>query len=164
MTTGRNEDYLEAIYTVQKRKGYAKVKDISIILGVGAPSVTEMFKKLADENYVNYERYSGVTLTSKGKKIAIETREKHNTIREFLLILGVDEDIADEDACRIEHAVNPETMEYLTNFVNFVKLGDDNPRWLEHFKYYHETGKLVECTRSTSNKCPVHGKKTGKIA
>ena len=156
MTTGRNEDYLEAIYTVQKRKGYAKVKDISIILGVGAPSVTEMFKKLSDEKLVNYEKYSGVTLTSRGKKIAIETRDKHNTIREFLLILGIDEDIADEDACRIEHAVNPETMARLTNFVSFVKQTKDSPRWLDHFNYYHDTGKFIECTPSTSKKCPVH--------
>ncbi len=159
MASDRTEDYLEAIYTVVRRKGYAKVKDVSQILIVGPPSVTEMFKKLSDDGLVNYEKYSGVTLTKKGEKIAKETREKHNTIREFLLILGIADDIADEDACKIEHSVNPETMSRLTNFVNFVQKTEQGPRWLDHFKYYHETGEFVECTPSNSQNCPVHGKK-----
>ncbi|MCI0482096.1 MAG: metal-dependent transcriptional regulator [Candidatus Dadabacteria bacterium] len=161
MATKRTEDYLEAINTVVRRKGYAKVSDISKILAVGPPSVTEMFKKLSDEGYVNYERYSGVTLTPKGRKIAEETRTKHNTIKEFLLILGIEEAIADEDACKIEHTVNPETMSRLTNFVSFVKKKDDNPRWLDHFRYFHETGRYVECRPSTAKDCPVHRNKAG---
>ena len=95
MTTDRNEDYLEAIYTVVNKKGYAKVRDISQILGVGPSSVTEMFKKLSDDGYINYEKYSGVTLTEKGRIIAEAVRTKHDTLRELLMIFGVVEPISE---------------------------------------------------------------------
>ena len=162
MTTDRTEDYLEAIYTVVRKKGYAKVKDISTILSVAPASVTEMFGKLGDDGLVNYEKYSGVTLTEKGTRIAKDTRERHNTIRELLMILGVEESIADVDACRIEHSVNEETMERLSNFVQFVKKTKDSPRWLDHFKYYHDEGEFIECSPATARDCPVHGGAPGK--
>lgn len=159
MATERTEDYLEVLDAIIIEKGYAKVKDVSKILGVGPSSVTEMFQKLSNAGYINYEKYSGVTLTSKGKHIAKKTRKKHNTLREFLLILGVNEKIADGDACRIEHIVNPETMERLTKFVEFVQRFKEGPRWLDHFKYFFETGEYVECTPRTESNCPVHGRK-----
>ena len=159
MATERTEDYLEVLDAIIIEKGYAKVKDVSKILGVGPSSVTEMFQKLSKAGYINYEKYSGVTLTAKGKTIAKKTRKKHNTLKEFLLILGVNEKIADADACRIEHIVNPETMNRLTKFVEFVQRFKEGPRWLDHFKYFYETGKYVECTPRTASNCPVHGNK-----
>ena len=159
MTTERTEDYLEVLDAIITEKGYAQVKDVSKILGVGPSSVTEMFQKLGEAGYINYEKYGGVTLTAKGKKIAKKTRKKHNTLKEFLLILGVNEKIADADACRIEHIVNPETMNRLTKFVEFVQRFKEAPRWLDHFKYFYETGEYVECTPKTSLNCPVHGNK-----
>lgn len=139
MPTGRNEDYLEAIYTIENRKNYAKVKDIQLILGVGAPSVTEMLKKLAKDGFVNYEKYSGVTLTKKGKRIAKETREKHAIIQSFLEILGVEEGVADEDACRIEHSVDDTTMEKLSAFVGFMGTKEGKV-FLKYFNKYQEGG------------------------
>jgi DtxR family Mn-dependent transcriptional regulator len=159
MVTERTEDYLEVIDTIIMEKGFAQVKDVSRILGVGPSSVTEMFQKLKDEGYINYKKYSGVTLTTKGRNIAKKTRKKHNTLKQFLLILGTDEKVADADACRIEHIVNPETMDRLTKFVEFVKCFKEGPRWLDHFKYFYETGEYVECTPRNSSKCPVHGMK-----
>lgn len=157
--TGRTEDYLEAIDTVAEQKGYARVKDISDILGVALPSVTEMFQKLSDAGYINYEKYSGVTLTETGREIAKKTKEKHRILREFLQILGVDDTIADSDACRIEHVVNPETLDRLTKFVAFVNQKKEGPRWLDHFKYFFETGEYVECSPKDMESCPVHGRK-----
>ncbi len=159
MATERTEDYLEALDIIIEKKGYAQVKDVTKFLGVGASSVTEMFQKLGNAGYINYEKYSGVTLTKKGKNIAKKTRKKHDTLKEFLLIIGVDEKVANEDACKIEHIVNQETMNRLTKFVEFVKRFEDNPRWLDHFKYFYETGKYVECTRENASDCPVHGRK-----
>jgi len=144
MTTERIEDYLEVLDVIISEKGYAKVKDVSRILGVGPPSVTEMFQKLGDIGYINYEKYSGVTLTSKGKKIAVKTRKKHETLKNFLLILGVNKKIANEDACRIEHVVNSETINRLTKFVDFVQHFKEDPKWLDNFKYYYETGEYIE--------------------
>ena len=145
MPTERTEDYLEALDIIISEKGYAQVKDVSKLLGVGPPSVTEMFQKLGETGYINYEKYSGVTLTSKGKKIAEKTRKKHDTLKNFLLILGVNKKIANEDACRIEHVVNPETMDRLTKFVDFARHVGEEPRWLDHFKHFYETGEYREC-------------------
>ena len=156
MATERTEDYLEALDIIIEKKGYAQVKDVTKFLGVGASSVTEMFQKLGEAGYINYEKYSGVTLTSKGKNIAKKTRKKHDTLKKFLLIIGVDEKIANEDACKIEHIVNPKTMDRLTKFVEFVKRFEDSPRWLDHFKHFYETGEYVECTQKNSSISPVH--------
>jgi DtxR family Mn-dependent transcriptional regulator len=158
MTTERTEDYLEAIEAIVGKKGYAKVKDVSKILDVGPSSVTEMFQKLNKAGYINYEKYGGVTLTAKGKKIAKDTKRKHLMLYDFLLILGVENTIADEDACRIEHVLNPETLDRLTKFVEFIRRKEETPRWLDHFNYYFETGKYIECNPQNKEKCPVHGK------
>ncbi len=158
MATERTEDYLEALDTIIAKKGFAKVKDISNLLQVGPSSVTEMFQKLQKAGYINYEKYGGVTLTSKGKKIAKDTKQKHIMLYNFLLILGVDDKIADEDACRIEHVLNSETFDRLTKFVEFINMKEETPRWLDHFNYYFETGKFIECTPATREDCPVHRK------
>lgn len=159
MATERNEDYLEALDTIIDKKGYAQVKDISKLLSVGPSSVTEMFQKLQKAGYINYEKYGGVTLTTKGKRLAKETKRKHDILHNFLLILGVDDKIADEDACKIEHVLTPETLERLTKFVEFIHSEEEDPRWLDHFKFYFSTGKIIKCTPSTRQDCPVHSKK-----
>lgn len=139
------EDYLEAIYWVVKKKGYARTTDIKNILGHTAASVTEMFQRLGKEGYVNYEKYGGVTLTKKGMGIAKEVSIRHKTLTSFLEILGIPGDIAEDDACRIEHNVHKETMELLTKFVEFVQSGPETPKWLDHFQEFRETGEVPEC-------------------
>ena len=139
------EDYLEAIYTVQRTKGYARTTDIKNLMEHSAASVTEMFQKLDREGYVNYEKYGGVTLTTEGLRIAILISTRHRILTNFLEILGIPTDIANDDACKIEHNVHPETMERLTRFVEFVQAGPENPRWLDHFREFWETGNVVNC-------------------
>jgi len=145
----RVEEYVETIYGVVKKKGYARVKDVSQLLGVGASTVSEMFRKLSEEGYVNYEKYGGVTLTEKGKKLAIELSKKHRALREFLIILGIDEKTADREACIIEHVVSREVTDRIAKFVEFMKTRKD-PLWLKKFKEYYETGKLPECPKRKS--------------
>jgi DtxR family Mn-dependent transcriptional regulator len=126
------EDYLELIYILQKKKKKAHTNDIALKFHITPASVTEVFQKLHEEGYIHYEPYVGVTLTAKGKKIAVSTKKKHDTLKNFLMILGVDERHADEDACKIEHVVNPSTMERLTKFVEFVRIKKEGHRWLDH--------------------------------
>jgi len=140
MVTERTEDYLEAIYSISHQKGYAKVKDIAELLHVAPPTVTEMFKKMQKSGFILYERYSGVTLTEKGKTVAIKTQKKHDTLVQFLRILGISEEVADQDACRIEHVVNKETMKRLTAFVEFVQQSEEMPHWFQRFNKYYEKG------------------------
>jgi DtxR family Mn-dependent transcriptional regulator len=72
MTTERTEDYLEALDIIIEKKGYAQVKDVTKFLKVGASSVTEMFQKLGAAGYINYEKYSGVTLTRYLERISFD--------------------------------------------------------------------------------------------
>jgi len=153
------EDYVELVYIIQNKKEKVHTSDIASAFNINPASVTEIFQKLSDEGYINYEKYNGVTLTEKGRKIAMTTKKKHDTLKSFLILLGVDEEIADEDACKIEHHVNPETMRKLRKFVKFAKLEDGCTRWLDHFKYYGETGKYIVCTPKYQEKCPIHSKK-----
>ncbi len=148
MLTIRTEEYIETIDEIVKKKGYARVKDVSKLLGVGFSTVSEMFNKLSEKGYINYEKHGGVTLTNKGKKIATKLSKKHGVLREFFTMLGVEEKVADEDACEIEHVVKQETMDRLTKFVEFVEKHED-PLWLKRFKKYYETGELPECPRRT---------------
>jgi len=152
------EDYVELIYIIQNKKEKVHTSDIASAFNINPASVTEIFQKLSDEGYINYEKYTGVTLTEKGKKIAMNTKKKHETLKNFLILLGVDEKIADEDACKIEHNIDQKTMGKLRKFVEFAKLEDGCTRWLDHFKYYDETGKYILCTPKDQERCPIHSK------
>jgi len=152
------EDYVELVYIIQNKKEKVHTSDIASAFNINPASVTEIFQKLSDEGYINYEKYTGVTLTGKGRKIAMNTKKKHDTLKSFLILLGVDEEIADEDACKIEHHVNPETMRKLRKFVKFAKLDDGCTRWLDHFKYFDETGRYILCTPKDQERCPIHSK------
>ncbi len=138
------EDYLRTIFELTEEKRYATVSEIAERLGVRPPSVTDMVKKLSDEGYLIYRPYKPIVLTEKGREVAEDISHKHNVLRDFLQIIGVNEDIAEEDACGIEHHLHPETIERLTKFVEFVENMPKHPRWLEHFEEYIRTGKLPE--------------------
>ena len=135
------EDYLEIIYRLEEKKGFARTSDISSFFGHKPSSVTGMLQKLDEQGLVNYEKYRGVTLTAKGKQLAKDVSRRHETLVSFLKVLGIDKEIAEEDACRIEHAVHKETIERLRNFVSFVQKAPKDPKWLRHFEYFIKTGK-----------------------
>ncbi|MCA1793539.1 MAG: metal-dependent transcriptional regulator, partial [Desulfobacteraceae bacterium] len=101
------EDYLETILDLQTRNTVARSKDIAAKLNIKRGSVTGMLKKLAAQNLINYEPYGYVTLTPEGEKIAKKIEHRHIVLKDFLFrILSVDEDRADETACRMEHAMD----------------------------------------------------------
>lgn len=150
------EDYVELIYIIQKEKKIVHTNDIAFALDINPASVTEIFQKLSDEGYINYEKYSGVKLTEKGRKIGMDIKKKHDTLKSFLMLLGVDDKISDEDACKIEHNVNKKTMDKLRKFVEFAKLEDGCTRWLDHYRYFEETGRYITCSPKNGKKCPMH--------
>lgn len=104
--------------------------------------MTELLKKLEKEGLVNYERYGGVTLTDKGRKIGRAVKTRHDTLKKFLGILLVPERTAERDACMLEHDLSPETIEQLTKFVEFFESAPPNPKWLERFREFCRTGKF----------------------
>jgi Mn-dependent DtxR family transcriptional regulator len=119
--TDRMEDYLEVIYELVQEKGYATTVDISSYLNVSSPSVTKMMQKLDETGYLKYEKYRGIKLTNEGTRIARNIRNRHGLLAEFFMIIGVDEEIANNDAEGIEHHLHPETMKKLEEFINELK-------------------------------------------
>jgi DtxR family Mn-dependent transcriptional regulator len=144
------EDYLEAIAILRKEKGFARVKDISRLLGVKNPSVTGALAHLERDELVRHERYGYVELTERGERIARDIRRRHAILRRFLtLILNIDPETAEEDSCRLEHSISTETIDKLTKFVEFVENcpEQDTPEWLHNFYHYMQTGKRRGCAR-----------------
>ncbi|MBU4227499.1 transcriptional regulator MntR [bacterium] len=144
MTTRNMEDYLEAIWNLQDKKGYVKAKDIADKLEVTRPSVSEMIKKLSENEYIIYEKYGGIIFTAKGKKLAQEIKRRHTLLVEFLKIIGVDEQNAQQDACKLEHDVSPETITCLLGFVEFISLLPESSKWKENFQEYLKKKGLLE--------------------
>jgi len=123
----RVEDYLEVVYELIERKGYARSADIAELLGVKSSSVTVMLQKLDAKGFIVYERYRGFTLTSSGEQLAKSVQQRHRTILKFLRILGVEEKIAKSDAEGIEHHVHKDTVNRMERFVGYA---EQHPSWL----------------------------------
>jgi Mn-dependent DtxR family transcriptional regulator len=119
--TDRMEDYLEVIYELIQKKGYATAIDISESLNVSSPSVTKMLQRLDESKYLRYERYRGISLTNEGVSMAENIHDKHSLLVEFLRMIGVDENVANIDAEGIEHHLHPETLKKLQVFINIIK-------------------------------------------
>jgi len=111
------EMYIKVAHELEEELGYATVSDMAERLCVKAPSVTAALQKLHNLGMVRYRKYQNVKLTSKGTAVAKKLDQRNKTILDFLLLIGVDEDIARTDACEIEHVVNPETIEKLASYL-----------------------------------------------
>ena len=117
------EDYLKIIYILSKRKGVHGA-DIAGELKVSRPTVSVALKALAEEGYLFLDDVHEVHLTEKGRQIAENTYERHNTFRQLLTELGVDEKTAAADACEMEHAVSPASYEALKRLMDNRKGGE----------------------------------------
>ena len=139
--TRKAEDYLEAILKITDEKGYARVKDLTAALGVKPSSVVTMMEKLDESGYVIHKKYDGIILTERGRKIGEAIWYKHQAIRDFLKMINIPPEIADKDACVMEHNLHPMTVKQIKNLVEFVRTAPDNPRWLDHFRHFCVTGE-----------------------
>lgn len=137
------EDYLEVILNLEQAKKVARAKDIAEKMGVQRGSVTSALKSLKDKNLINYEPYSFITLTPKGKTLAKEINRRHGILRNFLFnVLQVDEETAESTACRMEHAIDSKSLEMLVSFFDYIyecpRTGKD---WIQAFLSYCSAGK-----------------------
>ena len=129
-SSSRMEDYLEIIAELVELKGYATTLDISRYMNVSAPSVTKMLQRLDESGFLEYEKYHGINLTSKGTNVAEGIRQKHGILLEFFEILGIEYDTANQDTEGIEHHLNPKTIRQLRKFITFLK---SNPKIIQNF-------------------------------
>jgi len=114
------EMYLKAIYLLTMRSGEpAKTGEISELLGISPPSVTEMMDKLADEGLLVHEKYHGASLTEKGEEVARAILTRHCLIERFLLeIVGLEVEEIHEQACRMEHVLSEATERAIRKLVD----------------------------------------------
>ena len=138
------EDYLEAMYCLGRDKGEIKVKDISQALDVKPPSVVEAVQKLSQMGLVSYQRYREIKLTPQGQQVAEAIMERHAVLEDFLNLLGVGVEIAEEDACAMEHVLSKSTICNLKSFADFMEVYPYASQFMEAFRYYHQHGKLPE--------------------
>lgn len=106
-----SEDYLEAILMLQNRKGIVRSIDIAEELSVTKPSVSVAMKKLRTNGYIEMDEYGFISLKETGREIAERMYERHTYLTKWLTTMGVDPDIAADDACKIEHVISAETFE-----------------------------------------------------
>ncbi|MHA1684992.1 MAG: metal-dependent transcriptional regulator [Candidatus Heimdallarchaeaceae archaeon] len=130
----RVEEYLETIYEICQEKKIAKVSDIKKALNIESlASITEMVQKLAKIGLVDYEKYRGLTLTEKGLELAKKLKQKHVIIEELLMILGVEQETAVKDACKIEHVISEESVSVIAKFVCFLR-AEENKDFIRKFR------------------------------
>jgi DtxR family Mn-dependent transcriptional regulator len=115
------EDYIEVVYVLIHEKNRARVRDIASTLKVKMPSVVKGISELKKLELVTQEPYGDVELTAKGRRIATMILNRHNKIREFLMLIGVSKRIADKDACQMEHILSVETMDRIRDFLRKAK-------------------------------------------
>lgn len=116
--TKSNEDYLEAILILENSGDKVKSVRIANMLGVSKPGVNKAMNILKDNGFIEKTDYSDITLTEKGREIANEVYKKHLLIKDFLIKLGVSEDTADIDCCKIEHVISEETFSKIEEYIN----------------------------------------------
>lgn len=104
------ENYLEAILRLSKKQTEIHAIDIVNALGFSKPSVSIALKKLKDDHYIEIDGNSHITLTNSGLEIANRIYERHVIITNLLISLGVNEEIAEADACKMEHDLSNETF------------------------------------------------------
>lgn len=150
------QDYLEAILAIQEKQKVARVKDIAERLNILKGSVTGVLKNLAEKGLINYEPYSFITLTDQGKKIASEITRRHRVIRNFLQnILLMTPESADQNACRMEHAMDREAIDRLVAFIEYIhKCPRTGPDWIDKFvRYFSGEKKSTAACRECLEAC-----------
>ncbi|RZS92330.1 metal-dependent transcriptional regulator [Cuneatibacter caecimuris] len=111
------ENYLETILILGQRKSQVRSIDIATELNFSKPSVSVAMKNLRQSGHIQVDEDGHITLTEEGRKIAETIYERHTLLSSWLMKLGVDEKIAAEDACRIEHVISPESFEAIKRHV-----------------------------------------------
>ena len=105
------EMYLEAIWVLKEKKGFVRSVDVSEYLGYSKPSVSRAVGILKKGNYILVEKDGSLSLTESGKEIAEKIFERHTVLSRLLVALGVSEETAAADACKLEHAISDESFE-----------------------------------------------------
>ena len=111
------ENYLETILILHNRNGEVRSVDIAAEMSFSKPSVSVAMKNLREDKCITVDANGYITLTERGREIAERVYERHLVFTEWLTSIGVPEDIAADDACRIEHDISVETFEAIKKYL-----------------------------------------------
>ncbi|MFD4705279.1 transcriptional regulator MntR [Gottfriedia sp. NPDC058432] len=139
MPTPSMEDYIEQIYLLIEDKGYARVSDIAEALSVHPSSVTKMVQKLDKDDYLIYEKYRGLILTQKGKKMGKRLVYRHVLLEQFLRIIGVDENLIYQDVEGMEHHMSWEAIDRIGELVQYFEEDKNRIEELKNIQKSNET-------------------------
>ncbi len=112
------EDYLECILRLSKERPVVRSIDIATDMNYSKPSISVAMKNLRENGLIEVDDAGFITLTDSGMQIASNIYERHQLLKKWLIFLGVEESTAEEDACRIEHTLSPETFAALKEHIN----------------------------------------------
>ena len=111
------EMYLETIHVLYKKNGHVRSIDISEYMGYSKPSVSRAVGLLKSGGYIEVERDGSITLTESGMAVAQKIYERHTVLTRMLTSLGVPQEVAAEDACKMEHAISDESFEAIKQHI-----------------------------------------------
>ena len=115
------EDYLEAILMIKERNGNVRSIDVAHELSFSKPSVSVAMKNLKANNYITVDENGYINLTETGQEIADKIYERHTFLTNWLASIGVDPEVAAEDACKMEHAISSESFTAIKKFIADVQ-------------------------------------------
>lgn len=115
------EMYLETIHVLQKKNGAVRSVDISEHMGYSKPSVSRAVGLLKKGDYITVDKDGYISLTQSGLAIANKIYERHTVLSNMLMLLGVDEETALEDACRLEHAISDTSFQAIKTYMEQIK-------------------------------------------
>ena len=115
------ENYLEAVLIIKQEKGQVRAIDIVNHLGFSKPSVSIAMKQLETNGYIQRDEDGHISLTEEGMEIAVAVYERHDLLTRIFMEIGVSEQTAKDDACKIEHHISQETFECLKEFYENMK-------------------------------------------
>ncbi len=120
------EDYLEAIYMLSLKQQEVRSIDIARHLGYSKPSVSVAMKRLRENGFVLMDDNGFLTLTPEGRAIATRVYERHEVISRYLISIGINEETAQKDACRMEHVISEETFQKIKELYKQTRVAADS--------------------------------------
>ena len=115
------EMYLETILILKNKFGYVRSIDIANEMGVSKPSVSRAVALLKDNGYISFDPNGMILLTDTGKAVAEKIYDRHTVLTKYFIAIGVSEDVASKDACKIEHIISDETFNILKKRLKDIK-------------------------------------------
>lgn len=104
------EMYLETILVLKNKYGYVRSIDIAHEMNYSKPSVSRAMSLLKEDGYIDHDPHGMIILTPKGQKVADKIYDRHKTLTKYLIMIGVDDETAQNDACKIEHVISDKSF------------------------------------------------------